>query len=224
MSTKNACLIDYVRSTHDDLSARLEAARLMQGRRDDPRQQRHRIDDFLGATCQHLHALDEVMLPAYAKVPDGKSLCHDFTASVKHLEVLLYHVNAHEYGSSIEGSFDWPAVWADVERAMADERGCEEELARQLTDALDDDRLDDLTDRIHRVEPQEPTRPHPHQPHGGRMGSVSRRMMKRTDAFWDAVQGRIVPEAEHAPKKKPGLLGQYLLASPRFGHDEDPPE
>jgi hypothetical protein len=102
MSTRTACLTDYVRSTHDDLSERLETARQMHGTRDDPRLERHRIDDFLGATCKHLHALDEVLLPAYAKLPDGKALRHDYTASMKQLEVLLYHVNAHEYGSSIE--------------------------------------------------------------------------------------------------------------------------
>jgi hypothetical protein len=222
MSTKTACLIDYVRSSHDDLATRMEAARLMRGTRDDPRQERHRIDDFLGATCQHLHALDEVMLPAYAKLPDGRSLCHDYTASVKHLEVLLYHVNAHEYGSTIEGSFDWSAVWDDVARAMADQRRHEELLARQLTEALEDDRLEEMADRLRRVEPVEPTRPHPHQPHGGFLGKVSRKMMRTNDAFWDAAQGRIVPEPHHEPKKKPGLLGQYLLASPRFNDEENP--
>jgi hypothetical protein len=227
MSTNSACLVDYVRTTHEDLSSRLETARLMQGRRDDPRQQRHRIDDFLGATSKHLHALDDVLLPAYARLPDGRALCHDYTASVKRLEVLLYHVNAHEYGSTFEGSFAWPTLWDAVEGAMADEREHEEALARRLTDALEDGALEDLADRIHRVEPREPSRPHPHQPHGGVLGRVSRRMMRTTDAFWDAAQGRIVPEPEHVPKKKPGLLGQYLLASPRFGEERetpDPPE
>jgi len=224
MCTKSACLIDYVSSTHDDLAARMETARHMQGRRDDPRLERHRIDDFLGATCMHLHAIDDVMLPEYAKLPDGKALCHDLTASVKRLEVLLYHVNAHEYGSTIEGHYSWPDLWADVEQAMADERQHEEALARQLTDGLEDERLTELTDRIQRVEPQEPTRPHPHQPHGGMLGKVSRGMMRKTDAFWDMAQGRIVPEPAREPKKKPGLLGQYLLASPRMGREDDRPE
>jgi hypothetical protein len=219
--SKSACLIDYVRSSHDDLFTRLDAARLMRGTRDDPRQERHRIDDFLGSTCQHLHALDEVVLPEYGRLPDGKALSHDYTASVKRLEVLLYHAGAHEYGSTIEGSFDWAALWADVDAALSDERRHEEDLARSLTDALDDDRLEELTDHLHRVEPTEPTRPHPHQPHGGVLGKVSRRMMRATDSFWDAAQGRIVPEPEHEPKKKPGLLGQYLLASPRFDPKDD---
>jgi hypothetical protein len=30
----------------------------------------------------------------------------------------------------------------------------------------------------------------------------------------------MVPEKEHAARKKPGLLGQYLLADPRFDEDE----
>ncbi|WP_459982340.1 hypothetical protein [Nocardioides sp. AN3] len=223
MSAKTACLTDYVRSAHDDLSTRMEAARLMHGTRDDPRLERHRIDDFLGATCQHLHAMDEVMLPAYAGLPDGKALCHAYTASVKRLEVLLYHVNAHEYGSTFEGSFSWPTLWADVEHAMAEERSQEERLASALTEALDDGHLEEITGRVQRVEPTEPTRPHPHQPHGGVLGRLSRRMMRKTDAFWDAAQGRIVPEQDRVPKKKPGLVGQYFLADPRFGED-DPSE
>ena len=223
MSTKTACLIDYVRSSHDDLHTRLETARLMHGTRDDPRLERHRIDDFLGATCQHLHAVDDVLLKAYAKLPDGKALCHDYTAGVKRLEVLLYHVNAHEYGSTIEGSFSWPDLWADVADAMGDQRRHEEELARALTDALDDGELEELTGRVRAVEPEEPTRPHPHQPHGGVLGKVSRKLMRTTDAFWDAAQGRIVPEPKRPPKKEPGLLGQYLLGSPRFGDDETQP-
>lgn len=224
MSTKTACLTDYVRSSHDDLGRRLEAARLMQGRRDDPRQQRHRIDDFLGGTCRHLHAVDEVLLPAYARQPDGRRLCHDCTASVKRLEVLLYHVHAHEYGSSFEGRYSWPALWGAVADALDEQRQHEEELVARLTEALPDDRLEELADRIRRVEPREPTRPHPHQPHGGVLGRASRRVMRATDAFWDAAQGRIVPEPDRSPRKEPGLLGQYLLASPRFTDRRDRPQ
>jgi hypothetical protein len=220
MSTKTACLIDYARSAHADLSERLETARLMHGTRDDPRLERQRIDDFLGSTCKHLHALDEVLLPAYVKLPDGRSLCHDYTATVKRLEVLLYHVSAHEYGSTIEGSSPWPTLWAEVDRALADQRRHEEMLVRRLTDALDDADLERLTDRIRRTEPEEPSRPHPHQPHGGLLGRVARKMMRTNDAFWDAAQGRIVPEPEREPKKEPGLLGQYLLASPRLTDGE----
>jgi hypothetical protein len=220
MSAKTACLIDYVSSTHDDLAARLETARHMQGTRDDPRLARHRIDDFLGGACKHLHAADEVMLPAYARLPAGRSLCHDFTAGVKRLEVLLYHVNAHEYGSTFEGHYAWPRLWKEVEQAMADQRHHEDELAHQLTDALDDEQLEALTDRIHRVEPSEPSRPHPHQPHGGFLGRFSRGVMRKTDAFWDTAQGRIVPEPVHAPRKQPGPLGQYFLAHPQMGVEE----
>jgi hypothetical protein len=224
MSTKTACLTDYVRSTHDDLAASLGAARQMHGRRDDPRLERLRIDAFLSATCRHLHAMDEVALPAYARVSAGRTPSHDYTAGVKRLEVLLYHANAHEYGSSFESSYSWPRLWAEVEGLLAEQRGHEEDLARRLTDALDDDALERLADRLRRVEPREPSRPHPHQPHGGVLGRLSRRVMRATDAFWDTAQGRIVPEPEHAPRKKPGLLGQYLLASPRFTEEDHRPQ
>jgi len=220
MSAKTACLIDYVSSTHDDLAARLETARQMHGTRDDPRLQRHRIDDFLGGACKHLHAVDEVMLPAYARLPHGRSLCHAYTAAVKRLEVLLYHVNAHEYGSSFEGHYAWPVLWKEVEQALAEQHRQEDELAHRLTDVLEDGRLEELADRIRRVEPTEPSRPHPHQPHGGLLGRFSRGVMRTTDGFWDAAQGRIVPEPAHAPRKRPGLMGQYLLGNPEMGIDE----
>lgn len=224
MSTRTACLTDYVRTVNDDLAARLEAARQMHGRRDDPRLQRARIDSFLGATCKHLHVMDDVLLPAYGRLPDGRGLCHDYVAAVKRLEVLLYHVHAHEYGSTYESTYAWPTVWAEVARTMADQRRNEERMAQRLTEALDDEALTALTDRIASLEPAEPSRPHPHQPHGGLLGRVSRTVMRATDGFWDMAQGRIVPEPPRPPRKEPGLLGQYLLGSPRLDRTDRRPE
>jgi hypothetical protein len=45
--------------------------------------------------------------------------------------------------------------------------------------------------------------------------------MHLADAFWDAAEGRMVPEPERPEHKAPGKMGQYLLADPRF--DEEPP-
>jgi hypothetical protein len=48
---------------------------------------------------------------------------------------------------------------------------------------------------------------------------VSRRVLHTVDAFWDTAEGRMAPERSGKPKKKPGLLGQYLLADPRFDEE-----
>jgi hypothetical protein len=48
---------------------------------------------------------------------------------------------------------------------------------------------------------------------------VSRRVLHTVDAFWDTAEGRMAPERAGKPKKKPGLLGQYFLADPRFDEE-----
>jgi hypothetical protein len=46
-------------------------------------------------------------------------------------------------------------------------------------------------------------------------------VLHAVDSFWDTAEARMVPEKEHAARKKPGLIGQYLLADPRFDEDDD---
>jgi len=213
-------LIDYVSTTHDQLAARLADARQMVGRRDNPRLERIHIDAFLATTSRHLHAVDAVMMPPFRKLHDPK-LCHDYRASAKALGVLMVHVKAHEYGSTFEAAYPWPKVWGAVDDAVGAVRDHEEHVAERLTDSLEEERVEELAERLARVEPREPTRPHPYQPHVGLLGSASRGLMRIVDSAWDAAEGRIVPEPPRAPKKAPGRLGQYLLASPRFGDEED---
>ena len=72
------------------------------------------------------------------------------------------------------------------------------------------------------AEASAPTRPHPYAPHTGVAGQVSRRVMHAVDAFWDATEGRMVPEKERPERGKPGRFAQYFLADPRFDEDEPP--
>ena len=72
------------------------------------------------------------------------------------------------------------------------------------------------------AEASAPTRPHPYAPHTGVAGQVSRRVMHAVDAFWDATEGRMVPEKERRDRGKPGRFTQYFLADPRFDEDEPP--
>jgi hypothetical protein len=207
--------------THEELAERLGAARAMATRRDAPRQGYERIDGFLAHASKHLHAVDAVLVPpARKEVPDGGALVHDYLRSVRGLEIELAHVKAHEYGSVYESSFAWPAVWTDVEDAMADHRHQEEALGDRLSEALDDRRLDRLAARLRDVELTAPSRPHPYTPHTGLLGLVARKVMHTADVFWDTVEGRMVPEPARTPQKPPGRFTQYLLADPRFDEEE----
>ncbi|MCW2774396.1 MAG: hypothetical protein JWN91_2722 [Nocardioides sp.] len=217
----NDVLRRSIQHTHDGLAEWLEAARAMGAPPERPRQGYDRIDMFLASTCMHLHAVDAVLLPpARKRVRDGGHLVHDYMHSAKHLEVVLAHVKAHEYGSVYESAYAWPGVWSDVRTAMYDHHRQEQGLGERLTDILDDPQLDLLAERLRNAELAAPTRPHPYTPHTGLLGLVARRVMHTADSFWDVLEGRMVPELKRAPKKAPGRFTQYMLGDPRFDEEE----
>lgn len=217
-----AVLRSSIQHTQDRLSDRLADARDMAVSRARPRDGHARIDGFLASASKHLHAVDAVLLrPARRTGPDGGALVHDYLRSSRHLEVLLAHVKAHEYGSAYQSSHAWPDVWLEVEAAMADHHRHEQALADRLSDALDDEEIDRLTQRLYAAELAAPSRPHPYTPHTGLVGLVARRVMHVVDAFWDTAENRMVPAPVRPPRKPPGRMAQYLLADPRF--DEEQP-
>ena len=210
-----------IQTSHEHLATRLEVAKAMEAPVEEPRRGHQRIDTFLASTSKHLHAVDAVLLPpARKRVKDGGALVHDYVRATKHLEVVLAHVKAHEYGSVYETSFAWPDVWSEVGTAMDAHREREQELGDRLSETLDDAELGVLTQRLYNAELAAPTRPHPYTPHTGLMGLVSRKVMHTADRFWDTVEGRMVPGPEPTPKKRPGLIAQYFLADPRFDEEE----
>lgn len=213
----STALVSAVQDTHTRLAELLSAARAMGVPRGTPRAGHERIDAFLATACRHLHAVDAVLLPAARRaLPDGSTLVHDQVRAVRHLEVQLAHVKAHEYGSVYESPFPWSQVWADVAAAMEQHRLLEEELCRRLAEAVGADRVEELARALAAAEPSAPTRPHPYTPHTGLAGLVARRVMCTADRVWDAVEGRMVPEAARQPKRTPGRVAQYFLGDPRF--------
>ena len=178
------------------------------------------IDEFVTTASRHLHAVNQVLVPpARRELPDGKQVVHEYLESMRELEVVLAHIKAHEYGSAYENGIAWGSVWTEVGTALDALRAREVELVQRLTGELDDGDVDDLAHQLDDAEPGEPSRPHPYLPHQGVMGSVARRIVRRTDRAWDHAEGRPGSWPTPAAKKKPGLLGQYLMADPRFDPD-----
>lgn len=209
------CLKISIQHTHDGLAERLDAARQVIARPEETRRGCPPIDMFCARASQHLHAVDHVLLPS-ARARE------DYCAAEHRLGVLLTHVKAHEFGSTYERGFSWPGVWGEVDDALAGYRAEEELLVDTLTASLSDEALEAMVQRMAEVEPTEPTRPHPYLPHQGVVGRMARQVERVADAFWDAVEGRYVPEREHAPKKTPGRWGSYVLGDPRFDEEEPP--
>lgn len=208
------CLRMSIQRTHDGLAEQLDAARRVIARREETRRGSPPIDLFCVGASRHLHAVDQVLLPS-AQV-DG-----DYRAAEHTLGVVLTHLKAHEFGSTYEKGFDWSQGWGEVEEALSGYRAQEDVMVDWLTDALPDERLELLTERLEQAELTEPTRPHPYLPHIGMAGRMARRVERVADSFWDAVEGRYVPEPERPVRKEPGLIQQYLLADPRFDDEEE---
>jgi len=215
------CLQDSIKHAHDELGTQLATARTVMPERGHSRRGCPPIDLYLVGSSRHLHAVDDVLVPAVEHgVPGGRSLVRDYETAAHRLAVVLAHVKALEYGSTWEHGLAWAGVWDDVEGAATGQRRHEEAVGEELSQALGEERLQRLADRLEHAQGSEPTRPHPYVPHRGPAGRVARWVTRRSDGFWDTVESRYTPERPHVEHKRPGLLWQYLLADPHFD-DED---
>ena len=219
--------LDALRSsvlfTHESLAARFDRASAMLYTPGQPRKGYEHIDTFLAVASKHLNAVDAVLLPAVRKtVPDGDEIAHEYLHAAKQLELALAHVKAREYGSVFDAARSWSSVWSDVGTGLEAQRRREFQLGEALAARLDESALVRLADRLHASETAAPTRPHPYAPHTGFPGLVARKVMHAVDSFWDAAEGRMVPEPARPPHKEPGKVTQYFLADPRFDEDHPP--
>ena len=213
-------LSSSVLHTHELLATRFDHASAMMRTPGQPRKGYEQIDTFLAIASKHLSGVDAALLPAVrTHVPDGGHVIHDYLRAARELEVALAHVKAREYGSVFQAGRPWQSVWADVGTALTAHRRRECELVAMLADVLDAAALDQLTERLYHAETAAPSRPHPYAPHTGLPGIVARRVMHAADAFWDAAEGRMVPEPVRPEHKTPGKMAQYLLADPRFDEE-----
>ena len=217
-------LSNSVQHTHGLLSTRFEQASAMMRTPGQPRKSFETIDTFLAIASKHLSGVDAALLPVVRKrVPNGSHVIHDYLRTARELELALANVKAREYGSVFQAGRSWQSVWSHVGTALEAHRNSEFELCRLLAEHLDSSELDQLTERLYQAETAAPSRPHPYAPHTGLRGVVSRRVMHAADAFWDAAEGRMVPEPVRPEHKAPGKVAQYLLADPRFDEEEQPP-
>ena len=190
-----------------------------------PRKGYEHIDTFLAVASKHLNAVDAVLLTRRAPTrPTADQLVHDYLHAAKELELALAHVKAREYGSVFEAARPGSAVWSDVGDRRWRRSGARVRARRGCSAArMDASALTALADRLHAAERAAPSRPHPYAPHTGFPGLVARKVLHAVDSFWDAAEGRMVPEPARPPHKAPGKVTQYFLADPRFDEDHPPP-
>lgn len=175
-------------------------------------------DAFLAATSRHLGAVEAVLLdPVRRAVPDGDALVHGYLEIVRGLEHTLALVKARLYGEAHAVLLDWTHLWRRVADELAEHNRLETSLVTALVQHGDPDMIDGMARRVFDAERHAPTRPHPMLPHLGFLGRAARRVWAVADRFWDAAEGRVIPDpVRPEPRTHDSLLAQYLVADPKF--------
>lgn len=209
-----------VTATQQSLEERLREATGRTTVRGKPRDTYARTDAFLAATSRHLAAVDEVLLPIVRKrLPDGPDRVHEYLQQARHLEVAMVLLKARLYGEAQTVRLPWPRVWRDVRTELEGHNEVERRMVSDLLPNLETEEHSALAHSVYRSEIKAPTRPHPFLPHTGFFGSVARKLWGTADRFWDAAQGRIVPDPVRPPSREhshDSLMAQWLMAEPHF--------
>jgi hypothetical protein len=213
-------LVPGINATHDVLRHRLSKAASARPDPGHPRDHYRAIDTFLASASRHQAAVLDVVVPAVRqRVPDGDEHAERFVHQDKELEVALAQLKAKLYGSSYAIRRSWPSIWDDVRQEFE----ATWRLERDLVEELELHRQESDPDwggQLYHAELHAPTRPHPFLPHSGLRGRVARTVALRIDRFWDAAEGRMVPEPVHPHHRDDdGRLAQYLLADPHLGEE-----
>ena len=204
-----------IEATHRSLASRLDEATTRARPRSRPRDAFARTDAFLAATSRHLAAVDAVLVPvARRRLDDGATRTHDYLHQARLLEMSLAQLKARLYGEAHAVHVPWRQVWSDVRRQLSRHNRLERGLVLDLADRLSPDERDQLAQAVYRSEVRGPTRPHPYTPHQGMPGLIARRLWALADRFWDAAEGRVIPEPVRPhphPEKHDSLIAQYVL-------------
>lgn len=217
-------------ASHALLRNQLERARRAVSRRDpsEPRAARAPVDVLLTSASQHAGAVLAVLVPrTRAVVPDGPAAAEELVHRVRDLEVALHQLKGKTYGNTFMARRHYDEVWDEVSGTL--HRLVRAETAAGTLLASAPGSGADHVAALHRAEERAPSRPHPWIPHQGPLAPAARAVARRLDAFYDTVEGRMLPEpAPHHDREHDGLFTQWLLADPhlappeRHDHGDDP--
>lgn len=211
-------LVLTVEASQKSLDERLDEA--LRPHRDphQPRDNYAATDTFLAATSRHVAAVEAVLLEQVRHDgPEGHALAKEYLGVARQLELTLALIKGRLYGEAHAIYLNWQDLWVDARSLLDQHNRLERRLVEEVIAHGDPVLLDGLALRIFNVEAHGPTRPHPRTPHTGLLGLAARRMWAYADRFWDAAEGRVIPDpVRPAPHRHDSLLAQYLVADPKF--------
>lgn len=216
--TNGESLALAVEATQRALETRLHEAVVPHRDPHRPRDHFAATDTFVASVSRHLAATEAVLVSQVRHtVPDGGRLGHDYLAAARSLEHALARIKGKLYGEAHLIYLTWPALWAEARQRLDEHNRLEICLVEALLRHGDPAAVDGLARRMFDVETHGPTRPHPRTPHTGLLGLAARKIWALADRFWDAAEGRVIPEPVHPrAHRHDSLLAQYLVADPRF--------
>lgn len=203
------------RALADEHTAIRELARRAERARptgDDPRLRYRVTDTFSAVLCQHLAAVDDVLLPRARKdLSHGHAKVHEYVRHARGLEHTLHLLKARLYGDATARGRTWEEIWNATDVWLDDHTRHEQALMHALAEHLTADESQSLAAKLRAAEEHAPTRPHPYTPHTGVVGRVAHRLWARADSFWDDAEGRIVPRRRRPPSpRRYSLLSRYV--------------
>ncbi|HEX3222993.1 MAG TPA: hypothetical protein VHR35_10535 [Nocardioides sp.] len=210
-----------VEATQRSLEERLGEALLPHRDPRRPRDHYAATDTFLAATSRHLAATEAVLIGEVRHgVPGGQELGREYLHAARRLEQTLALIKGRLYGEAFAIHLKWPELWDRAHAELTEHNRLESRMVQALVRHGDPVTVDGLARRMFDVESHGPTRPHPRTPHTGLLGLAARRIWAVADHFWDAAEGRVIPEPVHpAAHRHDSLLAQYLVADPKFDAD-----
>jgi hypothetical protein len=210
-----------VEATQRSVEQRLREARRPHRDPHRPRDNYAATDTFMAATSRHLAAVEAVLLGRVRhQVPDGEQVCHEYVQAARRLEHTLALIKGRLYGEAHAIHLAWPELWETVHAELQEHNRLERQMVETLISCCDPEEADGLAQQVFESEVRGPTRPHPRTPHTGLLGLAARRMWAWADRFWDAAEGRVIPDpVAPAPHRHDSLMAQYLVADPKFDAD-----
>jgi len=219
--TRGDSLAQTIEATQRSLEERLHEAVGAHPDPDRPRDNYRVTDAFTAATSRHLAAIEAVLLARVRHaVPAGDELVREYLHVARSLEHTLALVKGRLYGEAHAIHLEQSDLWERVRAQLTQHNHLERRLVAMLIQHDDPAKLDGLARRVFDAEAHGPTRPHPLSPHTGLRGLVARRFWALADRIWDSAEGRVIPApVKPAPHRHDSLIGQYLVADPKFDAD-----
>lgn len=203
---------------HDLIGNMLDEAACRRPPGKDPRRARQLADTFMATTCRHLASVDDVLLPlARRHLVGGRKLVSAYLLQSRELERTLHSMKARLYGDVHASRLQCGELWLRIRLLLAEHESQENALVDGLAEALVEEDLAAIAERLRRTELRSPTRPHPYSPHTGLAGRVTHRVWSVFDGFWDSAEGRVIPHQAPPPHPhRDSLMTRYVLGAPQF--------